>query len=450
MLLRIFTLKGLDNLDLHIKCLFLAESSSNSQSLSEGHTKGSEISSPSNDDAIPRLIFSIEGREVDRSITLYQAILQFQINSEPDLVVGPKFWSEVYKVSYRKAQQNTTHFQASSRDSQSFLFEKKAGYPWHKLSFISSMFLAELPCKLDKANPSYDLLFMMKILEGLNRFSSYLLSYERSISLAEGRIENFDDLKVVVPSIPQAEFINSKLTDRLEQQLQDPLTLATGCMPSWCGQLMMACPFLFSFEVRWKYFRFTTFVYKGQLNQTHLPNTSGSSSTPDRHSASVWSYRKKFKVTRSDIFGSAAKMMASHAQSRAVIEVEYEEEVGTGLGPTMEFFTLVSHEFQKAGMGMWRGDKSSFNDSQTSQCSDESAFVVAPFGLFPCPWGSTSCVSDDSQFFDVIKKFFLLGQLVAKAIRDGRILDIPFCRAFYKVILEQVFLSKYMHNGIIF
>lgn len=413
----------------------MTESSSNPQSFSEGHAKGSEISSPSNDDAIPKLIFSMEGREVDRSMTLYQAILQFQKTSEPDLVVGPNFWSEVYKVSYRKAPQNTTHFQASWHDSQSFLFGEKAGYPWHKLSFISSMFLAELPCNLDKANPSYDLLFMMKVLEGLNRFSSYLLSYERSISLAEGRIENLDDLKVVVPSIPQAEFISSKLTDKLEQQLQDPLTLATGCMPSWCGQLMMACPFLFSFEARWKYFRFTTFVYKGQLNQ-QLANTSGSSSTPDRQSASVWSYRKKFKVTRSDIIGSAAKMMASHAQSRAVIEVEYEEEVGTGLGPTMEFFTLVSHEFQKLGMGMWRGDKSYFNDSQTSQCSD-TAFVVAPFGLFPCPWAAASCASDDRQFSDVIKKFFLLGQLVAKAIRDGRILDIPFCRAFYKVVLEQ-------------
>ncbi|PKU64336.1 E3 ubiquitin-protein ligase UPL4 [Dendrobium catenatum] len=415
----------------------MTESSSDPHSSSEGHAKGSESSFPSNKDATPKLIFSMEGREVDRSLTLYQAILQFQINAEPDLVVGPKFWNEVYKVSYRKASQNTTHRQEACCDSPSLIFQEKAGYPWHKLSFISSIFLAELPCKLDKSNPSYELLFMMKILEGLNRFSSYLLSYERCTSLAEGRIENLDDLKVVVPSIPQAEFISCKLTDKLEQQLQDPLTLATGCMPAWCGQLMMACPFLFSFEARWKYFRFTTFGCKGQLNQIQPANISGSSSVIDRRSASVWSYRKKIKVTRSDILGSAAKMMASHAQSRAVIEVEYEEEVGTGLGPTMEFFTLVSHEFQKAGMGMWRGDKSSFNVSQTSQCSDESAFVVAPFGLFPCPWAAAACASDDRQFSDVIKKFTLLGQLVAKAIRDGRILDIPFCSAFYKVILDQ-------------
>jgi E3 ubiquitin-protein ligase TRIP12 len=50
-------------------------------------------------------------------------------------------------------------------------------------------------------------------------------------------------------------------------------------------------------------------------------------------------------------------MMKSHAKSNALLEVEYKEEVGTGLGPTMELYTLISHEFQnKAGLGMWRGE----------------------------------------------------------------------------------------------
>lgn len=30
-------------------------------------------------------------------------------------------------------------------------------------------------------------------------------------------------------------------------------------------------------------------------------------------------------------------------------------QVGTGLGPTLEFYTLVSKEFQKSSMEMWRG-----------------------------------------------------------------------------------------------
>lgn len=42
-------------------------------------------------------------------------------------------------------------------------------------------------------------------------------------------------------------------------------------------------------------------------------------------------------------------MMQSHARSNALLEVEYKEEVGTGLGPMMEFYTLISQELQKSG-----------------------------------------------------------------------------------------------------
>lgn len=31
-------------------------------------------------------------------------------------------------------------------------------------------------------------------------------------------------------------------------------------------------------------------------------------------------------------------------------------QVGTGLGPTLEFYSLVSKEFQRADLEMWRGD----------------------------------------------------------------------------------------------
>ena len=31
-------------------------------------------------------------------------------------------------------------------------------------------------------------------------------------------------------------------------------------------------------------------------------------------------------------------------------------QVGTGLGPTLEFYTLMSREFQRADLSMWRGE----------------------------------------------------------------------------------------------
>ena len=34
-------------------------------------------------------------------------------------------------------------------------------------------------------------------------------------------------------------------------------------------------------------------------------------------------------------------------------QVEFLEEEGTGLGPTLEFFALVAAELQRADLGMW-------------------------------------------------------------------------------------------------
>jgi E3 ubiquitin-protein ligase TRIP12 len=84
--------------------------------------------------------------------------------------------------------------------------------------------------------------------------------------------------------------------------------------------------------------------------------------------------QKKIIVDHDDILVRAAKMMKSHARSKALLKVEYKEEVGTGLGPTMEFYTLISHEFQKLGLGMWRGQLSSKVGNDKTHVSQ---FVVA-------------------------------------------------------------------------
>lgn len=35
---------------------------------------------------------------------------------------------------------------------------------------------------------------------------------------------------------------------------------------------------------------------------------------------------------------------------------DYHIQVGTGLGPTLEFYALISQEFQRADLDMWRGE----------------------------------------------------------------------------------------------
>ena len=389
-----------------------------------------------------KLVFSLNGKELDRSVTLYQSILQDQINAGSDIILDMQFWRSVHDITFRAAnpEANRTAVNPEANDSprhsstaMSSINENITGFTWQMLPFFSSMLLGKLPCKLDRSGPSYDILFMLHILEGLNRYSFHLVSDERNRSFAHGRITNLDDLKAEVFSIPQQEFVSARLTDKLEQQMHDPLVSRSCCLPLWCTELMPACPFLFSFEARWKYFQLTAF---GSLKNHHGHMMDASVNRVAERASSH--SRKKFKVDRDDILVSGAKMMKSHAKSNALLEVEYKEEVGTGLGPTMEFYTLISHEFQKSGLGMWRGElpcESGTNDAHVS------GFVVAPNGLFPRPWSASA---DSASFQEVSERFHLLGLVVAKAIKDNRILDIPFSKAFYKLILGQVSLALHL------
>ncbi|CAK9144918.1 unnamed protein product [Ilex paraguariensis] len=63
--------------------------------------------------------------------------------------------------------------------------------------------------------------------------------------------------------------------------------------------------------------------------------------------------------------------------------------------------------------------------------------IQAPLGLFPLPWPPNADASDGSPFFKVIEYFLLLGRVVAKALQDGRLLDLPLSTAFYKLVLGQ-------------
>jgi len=55
------------------------------------------------------------------------------------------------------------------------------------------------------------------------------------------------------------EFTSKKITNKLLQQIQDPLVLSSGALPSWCEELNHSCPFLFPFETRQLYFNCTAF-----------------------------------------------------------------------------------------------------------------------------------------------------------------------------------------------
>lgn len=113
--------------------------------------------------------------------------------------------------------------------------------------------------------------------------------------------------------------------------------------------------------------------------------------------------------------------------------IRYKGEEGVGDGPTREFFTLASREFQKRELNLWLSGEGT------------AEYVFAPCGLFPAPLKFTqtedqkkriivSLVDDVAHLIQ--DYFFYLGQLVGKAALDGNPIDLPFSSVFYKLILS--------------
>ncbi|XP_023512904.1 E3 ubiquitin-protein ligase UPL3-like [Cucurbita pepo subsp. pepo] len=432
--------------------------------------QGHPLFGGSNDN--PKLLFSSGEKQLDRHLTIYQAVQrQLVLNEDDDERFagagndflsndGSSLWGDIYTITYQRADNQSERAALAGESSSSKSKSTKcvstsnsnSESQFHQMSLLDSILQGKLPCDLDKSNPTYDILSLLRVLEGLNQLAPRLRAQIVSDQFAEGKITMLDELGGIGGKVPHEEFVNSKLTPKLTRQIQDALALCSGSLPSWCYQLTKACPFLFPFETRRQYFYSTAFGLSRALYRLHQQlGADGLGTVNEREGRVGRLQRQKVRVSRNRILDSAVKVMEMYSNQKAVLEVEYFGEVGTGLGPTLEFYTLLSHELQRAGLGMWRSNSlqesiDSGEDGQLRKPKDGSKLISdagnidiiqSPLGLFPRPWPPNADSSDGSQFSKVIEYFRLVGRVMAKALQDGRLLDLPLSTAFYKLVLGQ-------------
>jgi E3 ubiquitin-protein ligase TRIP12 len=168
----------------------------------------------------------------------------------------------------------------------------------------------------------------------------------------------------------------------------------SSCLPDWALDLPQHFPFLFPFATRYNFLQSTSFGYarlilKWQSQQARVQDNS-------RRDEGIGFLgrlqRQKVRISRKHILESAVKVFELYGSSSSVLEVEYFEEVGTGLGPTLEFYSLVSKEFARKDLKIWRdGD-----------AAGTSPYVDHPSGLYPAPISSEDIVSDGGQYVLVV------------------------------------------------
>ena len=131
--------------------------------------------------------------------------------------------------------------------------------------------------------------------------------------------------------------------------------------------------------------------------------------------------RKKRVISREAILKQGEALMSELAGSRSLLEIHYEGEVGTGLGPTLEFYSLVSKELQRADLQLWKGATVKIGTEDVMEeeggSRDCVEYVYSDTGLYPLPIARNCKSSHKSK---IKNKFQFLGKFMAKAVLDNR------------------------------
>jgi len=227
-----------------------------------------------------------------------------------------------------------------------------------------------------------------------------------------------------------SQFVNTKLTAKLNRQLEEPLLIASNCLPTWAQDLARHYPFLFPFETRYLFVQSTSFGYSRCMSRWVPQRTN---SRADRRDLPLGrQQRSKLKLqSRENFLRLALTAMYKYAHKPPVLEMEYEDEVGTGLGPTLEFYANTSKEFARKKLHMWRE-----NDA-----NDGDEFLHVSNGLFPAPLPDGKSIEEEyvlhigvSNIRRMEYLFIGLGKFVARSMLDSRIIDIHFNPLFFRLV----------------
>ncbi|XP_065319143.1 uncharacterized protein LOC135927131 isoform X3 [Gordionus sp. m RMFG-2023] len=396
-------------------------------------------------------------------------------------------------------------------------------------------------------DPSIPVIRFLKILRELNKYWGSLyeaLYYE--------------------PFMPDAEFVNRKLTAKIDRILRDPLILLDRrVVPGWIGDMAYNCPFLLSFPARLAIFNSLTFNTERALLRlqdreperfkeilkyfsTHIPSSSSSFYSyldnsyryKSQRNGNIGMYesseslvehalsrsdtnfvqgegeeeiyddvstalipgensnnnmmlmdemdgiehlvrrlensidyintglfgldtdvrKKKFTLHRTSSFLSQAfknNIFWPGLARLSVFEFSFDSEPGTGLGPTLEFYSLVSQEIREL-KNVWRSQDQYSNAPlfpNPHPCLTANHYHLSKtsnkFAKIPSKISAKS-LKIEKEYQDIDEKFEFLGKFMAKSLLDCKLIDLPLSPLFFRnlfILNEQPEVEKFFDGS---
>lgn len=465
----------------------------------------------------PKLTFSLNGQKVPHDNSILSAVIR---GSEERRSISARLWSDVHVLVYSKYEDHGSELNsgndadrndhdgvsrnvAAGTDSAGRLRRSQRIQESRDRSYSSGG--SSRRARDSKEGPSNELLSKIMItrqhlpvarnapLSGLPTNVAEIVDVLRHLYWIYSRLSDRNlrlegapiDALGLVESC-NVEFQSHKLSAKMLRQLSDPLAISGGVIPDWCFGVAREASFLIPFETRRILFQSTSLGVVRALHalQTRtdisgLASTAHRSSRSHREEARVGRLqRQKVRVHRHRILESAIKVMNYYSTHNTVLEVQYFDEAGIGLGPTLEFYTMASRELQRVDLRLWRGNSdqvpkqkeiggsvsaanrinqalmstgrsnSKRRSRRTStsssvvptdpKTSEEAPAFVTPTGngLFP------SCLptfgtEGHKETIEMTKALFgFVGRLLGKAMVDGRLVDLRISETFARLLLS--------------
>ena len=175
-------------------------------------------------------------------------------------------------------------------------------------------------------------------------------------------------------------------------------------------EIVQHFPMMYDFQTRILFFKLTAF--SSLRNRYYASELS--MRTRIREESGVTISRRKIQVSRDTILSDALNKIKDLQNDDSFLEFQFENEVGTGLGPTLEYYALISKVI-KEEPDMWK------------ETSDNT--------LYPNPLNFKKRSIKDRKR---IEKFFeLVGTIIARSLMDERLIDLPISVVFWKLVFSE-------------
>ncbi|CAL9729324.1 ubiquitin fusion degradation protein 4 [Monosporozyma unispora] len=329
------------------------------------------------------LKFSYQGESIDSRDTIFGAL--FKILKSKEGMNAKDMWDDIQIIHFSKEDAVVTYSKQDETNEENEDEEMMDVDAGEEEEILTNLYTEMKPVGDNNNESAEDILKVLKVL--------------RSVVTSD------------------EHFVNSKLSAKLTRQLDEPLVVAGGVLPEWILRLTKEYSFLFPFETRMFFLQCTSFGYGRfiQLWKNRLSIEKQLSSDDPLLQLGRIS-RSKILIARDNMLLATLRIMDDYSKSATILEFQYVDEEGTGLGPTLEFYSTVSKEFAQKKLNLWR----------VPNFDEENSYVTGL--LFPQPMAD---YNQDKK--KVVELFGHLGTFIARSLLDNRIVDFRFNKLFFQL-----------------